>query len=157
MLIAVSGTPGTGKTTVAKWLARKLGLQYVSLNDYARKHGMVVGRDEKRKADEVDVDRLRKVKFEDAVLEGHFSHELLADVKIVLRLHPSKLEERLEEKGWGAEKIRENCEAEAMGIIAEEAGPEAYEVVSDENVLSNALKAVAGKLERRRYDFSDWL
>ena len=155
-MIAVSGTPGTGKTRLAKRIAKELGLDYVSLNDFSREHQLVVGRDRKRKTDEVDVGRLKRFRFRNAVLDGHFSHELGADVKIVLRLQPHKLKKRLERKGWSGRKVRENCEAEAMGIIAGEA-PDAYQIVSDGKAFGKAMKAVRGKLKRTSYDFSGWL
>lgn len=155
MLIAVSGTPGTGKTWLARRLAKELGLDYVSLNDFARENELVVGRDKKRGSDEVDVNKLKRFSFSDAVLDGHFSHELNADVKIVLRLHPRVLKKRLEAKGWNEKKVSENCEAEAMGIIAEEC--DCYEVLSDDDSLKNALAAIRGTLEKKHYDFSDWL
>ena len=54
------------------------------------------------------------------ILEGHFSHHF-ADWSIVLRLLPSELEARLEARGYSAEKIRENLEAEALDVILVEA------------------------------------
>lgn len=156
MLIAVSGTPGTGKTRLSKRLARELGLDYVSLGEFAREHNLITGRDKKRQTDEVDVARLKRFKFSDAVLDGHFSHDLKADVKIILRLHPKKLSRRLKTKGWSEKKIRENCEAEAMGIIADEA-KDSYEILSDRSMVDNALLAVKGKLKKTHYDFWDWL
>jgi len=55
------------------------------------------------------------------VIESHLSHllpdELISGV-IVLRCEPETLKKRLEKKGWDAEKIRENVEAEMIDLIA---------------------------------------
>ena len=48
MIIAISGTPGTGKTEIAKALAAALGYNYVSLNDFCEKAGLITGTDPAR-------------------------------------------------------------------------------------------------------------
>ena len=37
MIIIVTGTPGTGKTTLSKLLAEKKGFEYLDLNDFSKK------------------------------------------------------------------------------------------------------------------------
>jgi len=74
----------------------------------------------------VDVDYLRKKigeigDGEDIIVEGHYAHEMPVDIVIVLRCHPDELRKRLEKRGYGERKIRENMEAEAMGLITAEA------------------------------------
>ncbi len=120
MRIALTGTPGTGKTTVA----RLLPYPVLDINSLV-KGGMNLGIDPVRGCLDADMDALAEHlaaidSEETIVLEGHFSHHF-ADWSIVLRLHPSALRLRLLERGYSLEKIRENLEAEALDIILAEA------------------------------------
>ena len=101
MLIAISGTPGTGKASTCAALAAR-GYAVVDLDEVARSEGLIVGRDESRGSDEVDVEGLRKsldVRAKIAFLEGHYSHRMDVDIAVVLRCRPSILRGRLEARG----------------------------------------------------------
>jgi len=120
MRIALTGTPGTGKTTVA----RLLPYPVLDINSLV-KGGMNLGVDPVRGCLDADMDALAKHlnsidSEETVILEGHFAHHF-ADWSIVLRLHPSALRLRLIERGYSEEKIRENLEAEALDVILAEA------------------------------------
>jgi adenylate kinase len=116
MRIALTGPPGTGKTTVAGLLPHRV----IDINVLV-KEGLNLGVDPLRGCLEADMDRLeqRLKELDDdgiAVLEGHFSHHF-ADWAIVLRLGPPELRERLQKRGYSQEKIRENLEAEALDVV----------------------------------------
>tara|TARA_B100002051_G_C16419340_1_gene478593 strand:- start:6 stop:512 length:507 start_codon:yes stop_codon:yes gene_type:complete len=113
---ALTGTPGTGKTTISALLQNDL----ISLSDYYEKFS-----DGKTKDGEwvVDIQRLESSieSLEWEIAEGNFSHQLsIIDKVIVLRCDPAVLVNRLEERNYSSKKIRENLEAEAMGIIYSE-------------------------------------
>ncbi len=118
MLIALTGTPGTGKTTIARILKKNYKVIY--LKDFK---DAILYHDEDRDADVVDIEylkaKIKKMKG-DIILEAHYSHELPVDIVIVLRCHPEELRERLGKRGYSERKIRENLEAEAMGLITAE-------------------------------------
>jgi len=123
MLIALSGTPGTGKSSVSARL-QKEGYTTVSLNELAIDKNMIVGIDKKRNTKIIDVDRLDDYVHEQytgkdlVFIEGHSSHRLTSAEKVmILRCHPRMLQKRLENQGWDHKKIRENVEAEALDII----------------------------------------
>lgn len=123
VLVAITGTPGTGKSSACDVLARR-GYVIVDLDDIARQEGLVVGRDEKRGTDEVDVDALREglhIPAKVAFLKSHYSHRMDVNLAVVLRCRPSVLRARLEARGWPPEKVRENVEAEAIDVITQEA------------------------------------
>ncbi len=128
MLIALTGVPGTGKSTVAKFI-RKKGYKVIALNRVIVRRKLVKGFDKKRKSWVVDSKKvenhLRKLrnKYENKILilDSHISHLLNVDFAIVLRCSPEELEKRLKAKRWTKRKIRENVEAEMIDLIAIEA------------------------------------
>ncbi len=132
MKIAVTGTPGTGKTTVAKKLAERISVDYVSINDFARKRDCIISHDEERDSDIVDVKKLREEmkSTDNCILDGHLSHFMDSEMVFVLRCKPSSLKKRLEDKGWKEEKVAENVDAEITGIIEREARNSNEEVYS---------------------------
>lgn len=58
--IIVTGTPGTGKTTLAKRLAKKLQFHNIEVNKIIRKYKISEGYDKKRKTKIIDVKKLNK-------------------------------------------------------------------------------------------------
>ena len=150
--VCITGTPGTGKSEIAKRLAKELGWEMVELNELAKKKGCIAGYDDKRECKEVDVDRLAKEvdKMEgNLVLESHFAHYMPCDAVFVLRVDPSELKERLKKKGWKEEKIKENIEAEITEVCKSEAleeGKKVYEIdttnKSPEEVVEEILKVI---------------
>ena len=124
MIIALTGTPGTGKSSVAKFLAEIYEVKSVS--ELAEKYECILG--EEFENDErvllVDLEclsqHLQPTK-ETVVIEGHLAHFLPSDLIIVLRCNPLILKERLNSKKWREEKILENVEAELLDVILIEA------------------------------------
>ncbi len=123
MRVAVTGTPGVGKTTIAPLLAARLGIRDVrGIREWAHAVGAVVGRDDADDADVIDLDVLDATLPEgDVLVEGHMAHLLDVDRVVVLRLHPDTLRSRMEARGYKAEKVQENLEAEMMDLILQEA------------------------------------
>lgn len=122
--VALSGTPGTGKTAVAALLSQT-GWHAIEVGDLARSSGAVVGRDDQRQTDEVDVDLLARaleahmvaLEAPRVLLVGHLSHLMPCEMVVVLRTSPSILRKRLVSRGWPAAKVQENVEAEAVGVV----------------------------------------
>jgi len=127
MILALTGTPGTGKTTIAHVLKKK-EINVIDLKNIAEIHDFIESYDKKRLTNVIDisaVDRYLKTQYssqDQLVIEGHLSH-LLTCVQtcIVLRCYPKILKKRLQERDWSWKKIRENVEAELLDIILCEA------------------------------------
>jgi len=165
VLIALTGTPGTGKTSVGEVLEAR-GYAVLDLDRMAREYGLIRGRDEARQADEVDVDALReriRVPAKLAFLKSHYSHLMDVNVAIVLRCRPSVLRDRLRARQWSEEKILENVEAEAIDVITQEATqriPFVYEVDTTARLpaetAGEVLAILQGKTEGHEPGKVDW-
>jgi len=145
MLVALTGTPGVGKTAVAEILKAR-GYCVESVNELAEKYECIIDEEDNSKI--VDVEELaEKLKFPEnkvVILEGHLSH-LFADVAIVLRCNPLTLKERLRSKGWNEEKVLENVEAEFVDTIlieAIEGCEEVYEIDTTDLIPGEVVDAV---------------
>jgi len=121
MIIAISGTPGTGKSAV---LARLRGSGYCgsSVDDLILQF-RGIGKGRSGDAILVDTEELGRLRLEhesDAVpffVEGHLSHYLKCACAFVLRCHPDVLYSRLRERGWRKDKIIENVRAEVLDVV----------------------------------------
>ena len=125
MRILITGTPGTGKSSVAEEICRKKGWPLLSLKEIAEKHGCIVGKEGKERI--VDTGKLKKATLrelkgkKDAVIEGHLGCEfsLPVDFVFVLRTHPSELQKRMRRRKYPARKIEENLMAEMLDYCSQ--------------------------------------
>ena len=129
MMIGITGTPGTGKTTVADEL-RARGHGVLALTSTVAPY--ILGKDDERDTEVIDEERwAREFIAIDGFVEGHLAHLLPCDRIIVLRCRPDVLAARLRERGYPEAKVTENVEAEALDVIL----IETLEDYQDEQVL----------------------
>ena len=117
MKILISGTPGTGKTSIAKELANRLKLKYISINAFAENNNLIESIDKERDCMIIDEDKLAEAveKEDNCIIDGHLAHFCNGDLTIILRTNPETLEKRLKIRKWSNKKILENIEAEILG------------------------------------------
>lgn len=125
-LYALTGTPGTGKSSVSEEL-RTRGYDVVDGKRFIIEHGLMGELDEERDTHEVDLDLLNdalepfRASEGLVILDSHLSHFMDSHGIIVLRCAPDVLAGRLEARGYGPEKVRENVQAEVLDVILCEA------------------------------------
>jgi len=158
--IAVTGTPGVGKTTVARCLAESLGVEYFDVTEEVR-GGASTGYDEDRDVPVADTDALRGSTPDEVVLDGHIAHRLEPDYVVVLRCAPDVLRERLEGRGWEDRKVRENVDSEVLDIVlaeALEADAPVFEYDTTDSAVDETVEKVAEAVEQRkeRVGAVDW-
>jgi len=119
--VAVTGTPGTGKTTATDLL--ETDLDVVHLNEAIREEDLYERVDEDRDSVVADLDAVTEWlgDRDDIVIDSHLAHHLDADRVVVLRCRPDVLEGRLIERGEGEASAAENAESEALDVILSEA------------------------------------
>ena len=166
--MAVTGTPGTGKTTATERLDTDLDV--IHLNDVIKSEGFSTDVDEERGSLVADMDALAEwlADRDDAVIESHLAHNFDADRVVVLRAHPETIVERLRERGDSDSKAYENAESEALDVILSEAvnhhGTEnVYEIETTDRdpdaVAADIEAVVAGDREPSAgtVDYVEWL
>ena len=130
MIIIVSGTPGTGKTTLSKKLSQKLKYKYIDVAKLIKENDLSESYDKKRKCDVVDIKKLNKIlltlikKNKNLVIDSHLSHHLpkkYVDLCIITKCDLKELEKRLKNKRYNRKKIRENLDCEIFDVCLNEA------------------------------------
>ncbi|MBP2143063.1 adenylate kinase [Methanococcus voltae] len=134
-MIAITGTPGVGKSTVSKVFCEVQDCNLYDITKIVKENGLYYEKDESLDSYVVNFDKLKEF-FEkefisneknksnkSVVIEGHVSQhlELDYDYIIVLRCEPKIIEERLKKRGYSESKVHENVEAEIMDVCLIEA------------------------------------
>ncbi|XP_006454455.1 hypothetical protein AGABI2DRAFT_189728 [Agaricus bisporus var. bisporus H97] len=130
-VIVVTGTPGTGKSTLAQMLASEspIVLRHINVGELVKEKKLYEEYDDDWQSYTVDEDKLLDeleliVADGGVILDWHTCDifpERWPDLVVVLRCDHTIVWERLEKRGYPLKKIQENNEAEIMQVVLEEA------------------------------------
>ncbi len=161
--IAVTGTPGTGKSTIAKKLSLLLDYVYLDGSRLVKTAKLAEKYDKRRKTAVVDpslfTHAVLKVRDSEAkkgskglIVDSHLSHFLPPkDVStcIVLSCSLPELERRLSKRGYSKAKIRENLDAEIFDTILVEAKEIGHKIIGFDatKATEKGIKTLAKRIK----------
>ncbi|MFW9987482.1 MAG: adenylate kinase family protein [Candidatus Odinarchaeota archaeon] len=180
--IIISGTPGCGKTSVAREISNLIDAKIISLNKLAISDNFSFDYDKERQTYIVDfeiflpyvINRIEEIKQENPpylVIESNFSDiipEKFIDYAFILRCDPDELFKRLEKKKFDIKKITENIQAEILGncvnyFIQKQIKIPIFEIdttnINIEKVAKIILEIVVKHKKGKKYQIGkiDWL
>ena len=169
-LIVVSGTPGVGKSSIAQKLSEAIpNSRHVDVSNLVKRRKLFSRVDESRTTLVADEKRLAVAVarlLEDSgggllILSTHYVGGYIPKSEtsrcFVLRLNPRLLEKRLSSRGWSLAKIRENVEAELVGVCLYEAvgyfgRRKVHELDTTGKSEGEVMKQIVGLLDgKKRY------
>jgi len=164
-VIIVTGSVGSGKTTLSKKLAKKLGFKYIDVNKIVKEYNLSESYDKKRKCKVVDVKELNKaliVKIQNSekdlekgmIIDSHLSHYLpkkYVDLCIVAKCDIKELDKRLKKRGYSKNKIKENIECEIFDVCLNEAKEAKHKILVIDSTkginMTRVFRLVKGELK----------
>ncbi len=158
-VILITGTPCTGKTTIAKELTAKLDALKINLTDFAKKNDLIIGEDKTRNTAIIDEEKMRKKTGEiikstkkiTVIVDGHYAAAVVPKRYvtriIVLRRNPIELRKFMEKRGFSNEKLWENLASEILDVCLVEALQEhAKEKVCELDITGKTVEAVVNEI-----------
>src|SRR3989338_9387297 len=139
-VIAITGIPGTGKTYLAKKIAKHFNYQYINVKKLLKKNNLLINYDFKAKTYNVDVKKMNKLLIalitkskNNLFIDSHLAHYLpkkYVNLCIVCKCDLKELKKRLVKRGYSKQKIRENLDAEIFDVCYIEAVERKHKVVT---------------------------
>jgi len=147
-VIAISGTPGTGKSTLATYLEKTLKLPRLDLHDHYK---ISTGYDRSGKCYDIDIKKFEKLVKEKSkeglIIDSHISHLLpkkMLDLCIIMTCsNLKKLESRLIGRKYSKKKIRENLDSEIFQICLNEAKEKKHNILVVDSAKRYSKKNIA--------------
>jgi adenylate kinase len=158
-VILITGTPGVGKTTVAKQLAKELDALYINLTELAQTNNLLVSEDKERKTAIINEKRMRQKISEilsatnksAAVIDGHYAAAVVPKHYVtkvfVLRRNPVELLTLMQKSGFSGAKLWENLASEILdGCLIEAVKEQGEHKVCELDVTGKTPKTVSSEI-----------
>jgi len=160
-VIIVTGSVCSGKTTLAKRLAKKSAFKYTDVNKVVKEYNLSERYDRKRKCKIVDIKKLNKALIakinifkkgfeKGVVIDSHLSHYLpskYVDFCIVAKCDLKVLERRLKKRRYSKEKIRENMDCEIFDICLNEAKERKHRIIVIDTTKGINIREISKKIK----------
>jgi len=159
----VTGTPGTGKTTLCESLASYFNFNHINISELVKQKQLYEGKDEEFDAFILDEDKVCD-ELEDKMVNGgnivdfhsnDFFPERWFDLVIVLVTDNTILYDRLEKRGYLPNKIQENVECEIMAVVLDEARS-SYKQEIMHVLQSNNIEDMEANIQRIKELVDNW-
>ena len=150
--IIISGTPGTGKSTLAKVLSKKLKYQELDLKPIIKK--ISEGYDKEKECEIIDIKKFNKEIIErinkrNLIIASHLIHNLpkkYVDLCIITKCDLKELKKRLHKRKYSPSKVKENLECEIFDVCLGEAKKHKVLVVDTSKKID--IKELTKKIKR---------
>ena len=136
--IVVTGVPATGKTKVAKLIAKLINAKYLDVNKLIKDNKFYIRYDRRLRSYDVKLDKLVNylVKLirnskDKLVIDSHLSHYIprkYVELCIVTKCNLKALKKRLEKRGYPKNKVRQNLDAEIFDVCLLEAAVRKHKI-----------------------------
>ena len=151
-VIVISGTQGTGKSTLAKKLSKELGLERLDLSNYYKE--ISSGYNKEKQGYDIEIKKfvalVKDKNKKGLIIDSHISHLLpkrMVDLCVVLVCPDlKKLERRLKKRKYSKKKIRENLDAEIFQVCLIEAKEKGHKVIVFDS--SKDVKSLVRKVKK---------
>lgn len=149
IIIAVTGTPGVGKSTFAKLLAKELNYTRVDLSKHYK--DISTGYNRSKRCYDIDMKKMQSLvqkagTHQNIIIDSHIAHLLpkkMTALCIVITCSDlKKLEKRLIKRKYSKKKIRENLDAEIFQVCLNEAKEKGHKVKVIDNSSEIAKKEI---------------
>lgn len=155
VVIIFTGVPGTGKTTLAKALAKDLKYKYLDVNKLIEEKKLIDDYDELLDTKIVDTDKLVDALAElirnsktDLIIDSHLAYYIpkkYVDYCIVCTCDLKILKKRLLERNYNPQKVRDNLDAEIFNsclVDALEFGHNVVQIDTSNDRIDNSLTKI---------------
>ena len=164
MIICITGTPGTGKTSLARILKEELGYPLLDVKKFIKEKNLSEYYDKEEKCEIIDTKKLskelikeiKKVKKEFSpigmIIESHLAHYLpkkYVDICIITKCELKELEKRLKKRKYSKKKIRDNLDSEIFDICLTEAKERShytFVIHTTKGIKKEALSQLIGEI-----------
>ncbi|MEM0074766.1 MAG: AAA family ATPase [Conexivisphaerales archaeon] len=164
--ILITGSPATGKRSVASLICKRTMCKCISINEIASAVPHVTYRNEIVLNRSAVKRRLRSEVsgINSYVIYGNLAWEVvpkdLIDVVVVLRCNPLVLYQRYRQRGYDEEKSKDNVVAEAIGLVYHECLKSFGPMVEVIDVTHESLERIVDRILGGKFDNPssiDWL